>query len=61
LAALRTDAWLHGHGDALGPEAGAIKAQMRAAFYSDDPLWRGMALGQGLAACRAASAGLAKS
>jgi hypothetical protein len=52
--ALRADAWLHGHGDPLAPEAKPIKAMIRAAFHSDDLMWQGMALGQGLAACRAA-------
>lgn len=37
--ALRADAWLHAHSDPLGPEAGAIKAQIRAAFAPDDPDW----------------------
>jgi len=52
--ALRADAWLHAHGDPLSQEAKPIKAMIRAAFHSDDPFWQGMALGQGLAACRAA-------
>jgi len=52
--ALRADAWLHAHGDPLSPQAKPIKAMIRAAFHSDDPYWQGMALGQGLAACRAA-------
>lgn len=55
--ALRADAWLHGHGDPLAPEAKPIKAMIRAAFHSDDPMWQGMALGQGLAACRSALGG----
>ena len=37
--ALRADAWLHAHSDPLGPEAGAIKAQLRAAFAPDEPDW----------------------
>jgi hypothetical protein len=32
---------------------------MRAAFYPDDSLWRGMVVGQGLLAVRQALAGLA--
>jgi hypothetical protein len=32
---------------------------MRAAFHSDDLVWQGMALGQGLAACQAALGELA--
>lgn len=39
LQALRADAWLHGHGDPLGPEGPAIRAQVRAAFADDDPAW----------------------
>ncbi len=56
--ALRADAWLHAHGDLRSPEANSIKSMIRAAFHSDDALWQGMALGQGLAACQAAIAGL---
>jgi hypothetical protein len=37
--ALRADAWLHARGDPRGPEAGPIKAQLRAAFAPDDPEW----------------------
>jgi hypothetical protein len=56
--ALRADAWLHSHGDPLSAEAKPIKAMVRAAFHSDEPIWQGMALGQGLAACRAAVGGV---
>jgi hypothetical protein len=56
--ALRADAWLHAHADPLSAEAQPIKAMIRAAFHSDEPLWQGMALGQGLAACRAAVGGV---
>lgn len=56
--ALRADAWLHAYGDPLSPAAAPIKSLIRAAFHSDDPLWQGMALGQGLAACSAAINGL---
>ncbi|HVN46994.1 MAG TPA: M14 family metallopeptidase [Steroidobacteraceae bacterium] len=52
--ALRADAWLHAYGDPLSPQGRQIQRQMRDAFHSDDPLWQGMALGQGLAACQAA-------
>ena len=57
-SALRADAWLHAHGDLNSAEATRIKAQLRSAFHSDDVLWQGMALGQGLAACQAAIGGL---
>jgi hypothetical protein len=52
--ALRADAWLHAYGDPLSPEGRRIQRQMREAFHSDDLIWQGMALGQGLAACQAA-------
>ena len=37
--ALRADAWLHAHGDPLGPEAAQIRETTRAAFADDDPAW----------------------
>jgi hypothetical protein len=57
--ALRADAWLYAHGDPLSPDGSRIRDQMRAAFHSDDLVWQGMALGQGLAACQAALGELA--
>lgn len=39
LQALRADAWLHAHGDPLGPEADPVRAQVRQAFADDDPAW----------------------
>lgn len=60
MEALRADNWLHAHGDPTGPEAAAIKAQIRAAFYVDSDLWRGMVLGQSLIATRQAMAGLTR-
>jgi predicted deacylase len=39
LQSLRADAVLHAHGDPTGPDAGAIRAQVRAAFLDDDPTW----------------------
>ena len=59
--ALRADAWLHAHGDPLSDAAKPIKHTIRGAFHSDDPLWQGMALGQGIAACQAAIGGLGSS
>jgi hypothetical protein len=58
LAALRADAWLHAYGDPTSSEGHHIKQSLRDCFHSDDPLWQGMSLGQGLAACRAAISGL---
>jgi len=60
MNALRADNWLHQHGDPLSPQGQAIKAQIRAAFYVDTDLWRGMVLGQSLIAARQSVAGLAK-
>jgi len=57
--ALRADAWLYAHGDPQSPEALPIKRLIRDAFQSDEPIWQGMALGQGLSACYAALGGLA--
>jgi hypothetical protein len=57
-ATLRADNWLHIHGDPNAPEAAGIKKLIREAFHSDALVWQGMALGQGLAACRAALGGL---
>ena len=37
--ALRADAWLHAHGDPLGPAGEEVRAQVRAAFADDDPAW----------------------
>jgi hypothetical protein len=56
--ALRADAWLHAHGDPLSDLATPIKQKIRDAFHSEDSLWQGMALGQGIAACQAAIGGL---
>ena len=58
LLALRADAWLHGHGDPLSPEAEPIKAQVRQAFYGDADDWKGMVAGQSLLAIRQALVGL---
>jgi hypothetical protein len=56
--ALRADAWLHAHGNPHSDAAKPIKHMIRSAFHSDDPVWQGMALGQGIAACQAAVGGL---
>ena len=39
LQSLRADAVLHAHGDPLGEDADAVRAQVRAAFADDDPAW----------------------
>jgi len=38
--ALRADNWLHAVGDPEGPDAPAIKAQIRRAFYPDQDDWK---------------------
>jgi len=40
--ALRADNWLHVHGNPLGPEAAAIKTDVRCAFYPDVDDWKEM-------------------
>ena len=40
--ALRADNWLHTLGDPRGPEAAAIKANIRAAFFPDTDEWKDM-------------------
>ena len=57
--ALRADAWLYAHGDPRSADGEHISKLVRSAFHSDEPMWQGMALGQGLAACQAALGGLA--
>lgn len=54
LHAMRADAWLHAHGNPRSPQGKHISNSLKSVFHSEDPLWQGMALGQGLAACRAA-------
>lgn len=53
-AALRAESWLHGYGDPRSIEGRRISERLRGVFHSEDPLWQGMALGQGLSACKAA-------
>jgi hypothetical protein len=56
--ALRADAWLHAHADPRGPEAGPIKAGLRAAFAPDDPEWAGMVWARFMEVTTAATEGL---
>jgi len=56
LDALRADAWLHAHGNPTGPDAAAIKAQVRNAFADDDPAWLASLTGQFTTAMAAALA-----
>ncbi|MGQ0664113.1 MAG: M14 family metallopeptidase [Pseudomonadota bacterium] len=59
LAALRADNWLHWHGDLAGPEAHAIKAEMRRVFYPDRDDWRDLVWARALEVTRQMLAGLA--
>lgn len=58
LHALRSDAWLHAHGDVSSAQGQAIKKTIRDAFYGDADDWKGMVAGQSLTATRQALAGL---
>ena len=59
LQALRADAWLHTHGDVDSDQGRTIKAQMRAAFYGDEPVWKAKVWARGHALVSQALAGLA--
>jgi hypothetical protein len=56
--ALRGDAWLHAFADPRGPEAGPVKAALRAAFAPDDPQWATMVWDRFTEVTAAASDGL---
>jgi hypothetical protein len=60
LHALRADSWLHAHGDPRSAQGKNISESLKGVFHSEDALWQGMALGQGLAACRAALTALSE-
>jgi hypothetical protein len=57
--ALRRDNWLHVHGGLEGPNARAIKAEIRAAFYPDTAAWKASVWKHAEAAVAAAVATLA--
>jgi hypothetical protein len=59
LNALRADQWLENHPEADAATRSAIKRQMRDAFYVDTDEWKAQIVVQGVAAARAAIAGLA--
>lgn len=40
LEALRADNWLYVHGDVASEQGKAIKRQIRAAFYGEEPKWK---------------------
>lgn len=56
--ALRGEAWLRRHPDAPPAAAARIRESMRGAFFSDDPAWQGMVLGQSRVATLQALRGL---
>ncbi len=58
LQALRADNWLHRWGDAAREWPQPIKQAMLSAFLGSTDVWRGMILGQSLAATRQAIQGL---
>jgi hypothetical protein len=60
LNALRADCWLHVHGDLDSEHARIIKAELKAAFCADDPVWHGMVLGQSLSICGQALTALSR-
>jgi len=50
LDMLRADVWVRHHADAPDELKADIRRQIRAAFYIDDDVWRGMIVGQARAA-----------
>ncbi|MGF6920211.1 hypothetical protein [Paraburkholderia sp. 40] len=50
LHRLRADAWVRRHPDADPQQIDAIRAEIRAGFYCEDHVWRGLILGQARAA-----------
>jgi hypothetical protein len=59
MDALRGDHWLACHPEAAPELAGAIRARMFKAFYTDTPAWRQRVLSQAMEALTQATAGLA--
>lgn len=59
--ALRADNWLHAMGNPLGPEAKAIKADIRCAFYPDKDDWKEMVWQRAEAVLTQAVQGLTRS
>jgi hypothetical protein len=57
--ALRADHWLHQHPEAPAAQAARIKAQLRAAFYTDTDAWKGQIISQARQAMFQAVDGLA--
>jgi hypothetical protein len=60
LDMLRADVWVRHHPDAPDALKAGIRRQIRAAFYIDDDIWRGMIAGQARAAVLQALYGLSR-
>ncbi|SAK46999.1 hypothetical protein AWB75_01007 [Caballeronia catudaia] len=60
LDMLRADVWVRHHPDAHDALKTDIRRQIRAAFYIDDDMWRGMIVGQARAAVLQALNGLSR-
>ncbi len=58
ITCLRAEQWLELHPEADAATRAAIKQRFRDAFYTDTPAWKQAIVEQGLAAARAAIAGL---
>ncbi|SMG52685.1 M14 family metallopeptidase [Paraburkholderia susongensis] len=60
LHRLRADAWVRQHPDADAQYLSTIRADIRAGFYCEDDVWRGLILGQARAAILQAVMGLSR-
>jgi hypothetical protein len=60
LHRLRADSWVRQHPNADAQQIGAIRAEIRAGFYCEDDVWRGLILGQARAAILQAVMGLSR-
>jgi hypothetical protein len=60
LDMLRADVWVRHHAHAPAALKADIRRQIRAAFYIDDDIWRGMIVGQARAAALQALYGLSR-
>jgi hypothetical protein len=60
LHRLRADAWVRQHPDANPQQIDAIRNEIRAGFYCEEDVWRGLILGQARAAILQAVIGLSR-
>jgi len=60
LHRLRADSWVRQHPDADPQQINAIREEIRAGFYCEDDVWRGLILGQARAAILQAVMGLSR-